>query len=187
MVAHSTVTLKSPAQESLVRTVVDVTADMPANELQSQHVLGVLLERLADKLLPTSDPLAMARLRGHVAMRELLNADGGALAASQVADLLGISRQAVDKRRKAGQLFAVALPRRGLLYPAWQFAETGTTLAGLVEVLAALRGHDGWAQARFFVTSSDRLEGKRPLDQLREGALETVLVAARAFGVHGAA
>jgi hypothetical protein len=187
MAANPTVTLKSLAQEPLVRTVVDATADISAKELQSSNVLSVLLERLADKLLPTSGPLTVARLRGQVAMRELLNADGGALAASRVAELLGVSRQAVDKRRKAGQLLAVALPKRGLLYPAWQFTETGTTLAGLAEVLAALRRHDAWAQARFFVTGNDRLDGKRPLDGLREGALEPVLVAARAFGEHGAA
>jgi hypothetical protein len=183
----ATVTLKSSAQESLVRTVVDATADMPAKALQSPTMLAVLLERLADQLLPTSDPLALARLRGHVAMRELLNADGGALVASQVAELLGISRQAVDKRRKAGQLLAVSLPRRGLQYPAWQFTEMGATVEGLVEVLAILRAHDAWAQARFFVAGNDRLEGARPIDRLREGVLEPVLIAARLFGEHGAA
>jgi len=185
--AHPSVPLKSPAQEPLVRSVVDATADVPAEQLQSAKVLDLLIERLADKLLPTSDPLAKARLRGHLAMRELLNADGGALTASQMADVLGISRQAVDKRRKAGQLLAVALPRRGLLYPAWQITESGAPLGGLVEVLAELRGHDPWARARFFVTGNDRLGGNRPLDVLREGALEAVLEAARGFGEHGAA
>jgi hypothetical protein len=187
MVAHPTVALKSSAQEPLVRSVVEATADLPAEALRSPRALGVLIERLAERFLPTSDPLALARLRGHLAMRELLNADGGALSASQVAELLGISRQAVDKRRKAGQLLAVALPKRGLLYPAWQFTEAGTPLAGLVEVLGVLRAHDAWAQARFFVTGSDRLDGGRPLDRLREGALDPVLAAARAFGEHGAA
>lgn len=169
-----------------MRSVVDATADVPAEQLRSAKVLDLLIERLADELLPTSDPLAKARLRGHVAMRELLSADGGALTASQMADLLGISRQAVDKRRKAGQLLAVELPKRGLLYPAWQLTEAGAPLAGLVDVLAQLREHDPWAQARFFVTGSDRLDGQRPLDVLREGALEPVLEAARAFGEHGA-
>jgi hypothetical protein len=48
-----------------------------------------------------------------------------------------------------------------------------------------VRGAPG--AARFFVTSNDRLGGQRPLDVLRQGALEPVLEAARRFGEHGAA
>jgi hypothetical protein len=181
----ATVTLKSAAQEPLVRSVIEATAGMAAEELLSPRVLRVLVERLADRFLPASDPLARARLRGELAMRELLTGDGGALPASEVANVLGISRQAVDKRRKAGQLLAVTLPRRGLQYPAWQFGERGGTPAGLVEVLGALRMHDPWSQARFFVSGNDRLGGDRPLDRLRAGqALEPVLQAARAYGEH---
>jgi hypothetical protein len=187
MAAQPSITLKSLAQAPLVRTVVDATADIPEEQLRTPKVLAMLLDRLADELLPTSDPLAIARLRGRVAMREVLSQEGGALTASQVAEVLGISRQAVDKRRKGGQLLALTLPRRGLLYPAWQFGETGATLPGFVEVLEALGDHDEWAQARFFLNGSDRLGGKRPLDCLREGDLDPVLQAARAFGEHGAA
>jgi hypothetical protein len=185
MAAH--VTLKSDAQGDLVRAVVDATADLPAKELKSPDWLAVLLERLADKVLPTSGPLLKARLRGVVARRELLSADGGALTASEVAKMLDISRQAVDKRRKAGLLLAVELPKRGLLYPAWQFSETGATLWGLDQVMAALHEHDSWAQARFFVTSNDRLNEKRPLDVLRAGEVAPVLAVAISFGEHGAA
>jgi hypothetical protein len=180
------VTLKSLAQGSLVRAVVDATARLPAKQLQSPGRLRILLELLADKELPTSDPLAKARLRGALAMRELLSADGGAYSASDVAALLAISRQAVDKRRKAGQLLAVALPKRGLLYPAWQFGDSGV-VSGFVETLAHLADHDPWAQARFFVTGNHRCKGKRPIDLLRAGTIDAVVAAARVFGEHGAA
>jgi hypothetical protein len=186
MAAH--VTLRSPAQAALVRAVVDVTSDIPASSLRRPNgvVLQALVERLADRLLVGGDPLAKARLRGALAQRELLSADGGALGGVEVATFLGVSRQAVDKRRKAGQLFAVELPRRGYLYPAWQLTGTGV-LPGLEEVLAALHDHDPWAQARFFVTGNTRLGGKRPLDRLRRGEVEAVLRAARMFDEHGAA
>jgi hypothetical protein len=187
MAAKPSITLKSPAQAPLVRTVVDATADIPEEQLRTPKVLSMLIDRLADELLPTSDPLAIARLRGKGAMREVLGQEGGALTASQAAEVLGISRQAVDKRRKGGQLLALTLPRRGLLYPAWQFNETGATLHGFVEVLEALGDDDEWAQARFFLNGNDRLGGRRPLDALREGDLDAVLEAARAFGEHGAA
>jgi hypothetical protein len=186
MAAH--VTLRSPAQGALVRAVVDVTSDIPASSLRRPNgvVLQALVERLADRLLIVGDPLAKARLRGALAQRELLAADGGALSGAELATLLGVSRQAIDKRRKAGQLLAVELPRRGYLYPAWQVTEAGV-LPGVVEVLAALRAHDAWAQARFFVTGNLRLGGKRPLDRLRRGDVEAVLRVARTFGEHGAA
>jgi hypothetical protein len=170
----------------LIQRVAQATSDVPDAELRGAKVLRVLLERLADEVLPTDDPLARARLRGVIAMRELLSGDGGALTGSEVAELLGISRQAVDKRRKTGQLLAVELQRRGLLYPAWQFVEAGM-LPGFIDILAALRAHDPWAQARFFVTRNDRLRGRRPLDVLRKGEIEPVVRAAEGFGEHGAA
>ena len=183
------VALKSAAQGDLVQAVVDATADLPAEDLRLKNprVLRILLERLADEVLPTSDPLALARFRGIIALRELLHAEGGTLPVGGVAELLGISRQAVDKRRKARQLLAVEVPRRGLRYPAWQFADTGTALPGLPEVLRALHGHDPLAQARFFLAGNDRLDGERPLDRLRAGEVDPVVDAAHAFGEHGAA
>jgi hypothetical protein len=45
--------LKSPAQAALVRTVVDGTADIPEEQLRTPKVPAMLLDRLADELLPT--------------------------------------------------------------------------------------------------------------------------------------
>ncbi len=180
------VAVKSKAQGQLLRRVATATAGLSEAELRGAKGLRIIVERLADSQFPVSDPLAMARLRGVIAARELLSADGGTFTVNQVKDLLGISRQAVDKRRKADQLVAVELPRRGLRYPAWQFAGSGT-LPGLIEALRILHSHDSWARVRFFVTRSDRLAGRRPLDLLRKGEIEPVLRAAEMFGEHGAA
>jgi hypothetical protein len=185
----SSVPLKSPAQWELVRAVVDATADLPARELHltGPNVLHVL-ERLAERMLP-HDPLAKASFRGVLAMREMLTAEGGTLSAQQVADLRGVTRQAIDKRRRAAQLLAVEVPKRGYLYFAWQLTDTGEDLPGLAEVLEALGEHDPWAQARFFLSGNARLKGKRPLDLLRagKGELDRVLLAASSFAQHGAA
>jgi hypothetical protein len=186
MANHGSVLLKSAAQARLVRAVVDVTSNVPGSDLRGARGLRMLVERLGDRLLPVSGPLAKAHLRGLVAMREILNSDGGSLTATEAAEHLGITRQAVDKRRKAGQLLALELPKRGMHYPAWQFADEGV-LPGLVETLAALREHDSWAQARFFVSGNLRLGGRRPVDLLRRGKIEPVLGAAQTFGLHGAA
>src|SRR5262249_11043365 len=88
-----------------------------------------------------SDPLANARLRGIHARRELLQAEGGVIPASEVAGILRISRQAVDKRRQAGTLLAIGVGGHGFHYPAWQFDQSGV-LDGLERVLKALARHD---------------------------------------------
>lgn len=186
MAERVSLAVKSKAQGQFLQRVAAATADVSAAELHGAKVLSILLERLADTELPVTVPLARARLRGILAMRQILHAEGGTFTVNQVKDLLGISRQAVDKRRKADQLLAVELPRRGLLYPVWQFAESGT-LPGLIETLGVLRPHDSWARLRFFVTRNDRLAGRRPLDLLRKGDIERVLRAAEMFGEHGAA
>jgi len=127
-----------------------------------------------------------ARARGIEARQQLINAEGGSWSAELVAKHLGLTRQAVDKRRKANKLIGLDLGRHGYLYPSWQFTKSGT-LSGLEEVLGALRRHDPWAQVIFMLSPNDRLDGTPPLRALREGRVDDVKIAASLFGEHGAA
>ena len=131
-------------------------------------------------------PLALARLRGQQARLSLLSSEGGTLSATQVAEQLQITRQAVNKRRQAGQLLALPAGRRGFAYPAWQLAG-GEVLPGLAAILEQLADHDPWMQARFFLMANKRLGDVRPLDELRKGNVEAVIAAAAVYGEHGAA
>jgi hypothetical protein len=131
------------------------------------------------------DPLAMARLRGIEAKRRILTEDGGMLTAEKVGEILTISRQAVDKRRKAGRLIGISLGRRGFGYPTWQFSERGT-LPHLDKVLDALKQHDAWTKLVFFTSENAAIDGKKPLDVFRGGGVEKVLAAARTYGEQGA-
>jgi hypothetical protein len=133
-----------------------------------------------------SDPLANARLRGIHARRQLLQAEGGTIQASEAAAILGISRQAVDKRRQAGTLLAISVGGHGYHYPAWQFDQSGV-IGGLESVLKALARHDEWMKLAFFVNANVRLNGESPLQRLRLGDIESVVDAASAYGEHGAA
>lgn len=133
-----------------------------------------------------TDPLAAARLRGVTLKRDLLTAEGGTLTGEQAAAHLHLTRQAVDKRRRKGQLLAFSLGRRGYAYPAWQFHE-GRVLAGLEQVLAALGEYSSWTQAMFLTTGDIRLGGRTPLECLRDGHVDAVVVAATAYGKQGAA
>jgi hypothetical protein len=132
------------------------------------------------------DPLLPARIRGIEAKQKLLEIEGGSFGVEQVAKILSISRQAVDKRRRLGRLIAVSRGRRGYVYPAWQFGGSGL-VPGLERILQILHAHDAWMQIAFMLNANTRLKGRRPLDELRSGKVESVLEAARAYGEQGAA
>lgn len=178
----------------IVRAVTELTGRLPAKELRdlaaSRSDFAALFRALqvpdVRKTLLDEDRLAPARLRGFATQERLLEAEGGCLPVTLAARHLRISRQAVDKRLKAGKLLALKAGRRGYLYPAWQFAQGGV-IPGLEVVLAELKGRSGWAQMGFFLNGNYRLGGRTPLDELRKGKVELVLRAARAFGEHGAA
>jgi hypothetical protein len=99
---------------------------------------------------------------------------------------LGLTRQAVERRRRANKLIGLADGRHGYRYPMWQFSRGGT-IRGLEDVLAVLSPHDPWSRVIFMLSPSDRLDGAIPLDALREGQIEEVRIAAALFGEHGAA
>lgn len=132
-----------------------------------------------------SDPLALARLRGIEVKRRVFTENGGLLSAEKVADALTISRQAVEKRRKAGKLIGVSLGRRGFGYPVWQFNEAGV-LPGLEKVLTTMEGSDGWTKTAFLTSPNSALNGRKPLDRLQDGKLDEVIRAARSYGEQGA-
>jgi hypothetical protein len=164
-----------------------------------EHVLGdaagapsdyaVLVRALgapeAVAVLRRDDPLAPARVRGLHAKEQLLEAEGGTLTVDAVARLLGITRQAVDKRRRAGRLLALSMGRRGYAYPAWQFGPEGV-LPGLEEVMAEFQVCGAWTKAGFFLGGNLYLDGESPLAELRRGNVAAVRRAASMYGEHGA-
>jgi len=131
--------------------------------------------------LRQKDPLAPARYRGLLARERLLAAEGGTLSAGEMADALGITRQAVDKRRKKRTLIGLTVGKRGYAYPAWQLGPDGV-LNGLKDVLNAMNEYDAWTQANFMLSKNKWLEGETPLNDLRRGHLDRVLTAARTYG-----
>ena len=148
-------------------------------------LLTLLQQPEALQALPSMDPLASSRLRGLMAKKQLLVAEGGCMSSTEVAEILGISRQGVDKRRNNSKL--IGLPKgRTYVYPAWQFGE-GETLSGLEEVLNYLNVRDPWMQTAWMLNGNSRLEGKSPLEVLRAGNREAAINAAEIYGEQGAA
>lgn len=157
----------------------NVTTKPHASSLE-QTIAALTSPELLAELAPI-DPLASARLRGMKVKQELLYSDGQPLRSEEVAQLLGISRQAVDKRRSKGKILAVSLGKRGYFYPLWQF-RAGEVLAGFDRVLAALSKFDGWTQLMFMKTGDLRLEDRTPLEVLMAGDIDAVVNAAACYG-----
>ncbi|HEU0051617.1 MAG TPA: hypothetical protein VFQ39_00525, partial [Longimicrobium sp.] len=86
--------------------------------------------------LSSVDPLAESIARGAAAKEELLREAGGAWSSAEVGKLLGITRQAVDKRRRNGRLLAVRNAHGDHVYPIRQFAD-GAVVPGLDRFLSA--------------------------------------------------
>jgi hypothetical protein len=148
-------------------------------------LLSALQEPATVAVLAEDDPLAAARLRGLATREYILSAEGGAMKVGDVAALLGLTRQGVDRRRRAGKLLALSTGRHGYVYPAWQFTDEGV-LPGLEATLQALQVQSPWMLASFFLSANLRLDGASPLAELRRGHREEVVLAAAAYGEHGA-
>jgi len=176
---HALTRLAPVLDETSLAEVAATTSDYAAlvRALQVPAALGVLMRE---------DPLAAARLRGLRDRERLLAAEGGTLSGREIAAALGITRQAVDKRRRRGRLLGLALGRRGYRYPGWQLGPAGIQ-PGLDAVLGDLEHHDPWMQLRFMLNPNARLDGETPLAALRRGDVDRVRRAARTYGEQGAA
>ena len=151
--------------------------------LQDTDMLLQLVGAVAEEE-PLTDKWALLRARGRQALNQLLESSGGSLAPGQVAELLGISPDAVRKRRSKGQLLGL---RRGAQthYPAFQFDERGV-LPDLPDILALLDTDSDAAKLRFFLLPDDDLDGT-PANALRERRnLALVRRKAKQFGQQGA-
>jgi nucleoid DNA-binding protein len=128
---------------------------------------------------------ALALLRGKEICESDLRASGGSFTLANVERLLRISRQAIDKKVREDALLAVPGPHRRRRYPAVQFIGD-EILPGLEVVLKNLPSANGWFRLNFLIRPDDRLGGRRPIDLLKEGKIDSVVVAAKAIGVQGA-
>jgi hypothetical protein len=176
----------SLTQRAMERVSPGTLVEAAAASTDQEAMLRIL--EAPEMAAPASDAatIAAARAAGIEARDQLLNAQGGSWSVERVAKYLVLTRQAVDKRRKANKLIGLAVGRHGYLYPAWQFSRSGT-VPGLEDVLRALSRHDPWSQVIFMLSPNDRLDGVTPLEALKKGQAEAVTIAATLFGEHGAA
>jgi hypothetical protein len=153
--------------------------DALAQALEAPTDFGAIAAALGGTAMPEAardlDPLADAVARGAGERERLVAAAGGLLSATEAGRVLGgISRQAVDKRRRGNQVLAVRLGG-DWRYPAAQFGPDGQVPALLPSVLqdAAGLGMSGWAILDFLLAPDTALRGSSPLDVLRRNGPDT--------------
>ena len=112
--------------------------------------------------------------------RQLLK---GALTSSQVAQLLGTSRQTPHDRVKAQTLLGIS-DNGALRFPSWQFDPEGPdgVIEGLPDALKTLQVSD-LAKLSWLVRSNPFLEGLTPLQALKQGQKERVVQEALGVGI----
>lgn len=105
------------------------------------------------------------------------------LTAPEIAKLLGVSRQTPHDRVESGTLLAV-LDKGALRFPPWQLDPNGPdgVVERFPEVNRALDGLSALARINWFVRQNPYLEGRRPIDALRQGDATRVLDVALSAG-----
>lgn len=154
---------------------------------QPTEVISKILQyQLEQSLIKNKLESAASVLKGLQDRMELLKSDGGVISSSQVASLLGLSRQAIDNRRKKNKLLAVYLNgRNDYFYPVWQFGESGIK-KNFEKILANLEHLDPWMQLVFWLSKNNYLQGERPLDALKDDEkMDLIIRAAKMTGEQG--
>ncbi|MGV2831556.1 hypothetical protein [Myxosarcina sp. GI1(2024)] len=126
--------------------------------------------------------LQLGNLERYYQRRRELLADS--ITSSKVAELLGCeNRSTVRDRRLANKILGIK--DKGVYkYPLWQFDPEGDdgVIDGLTEVLAALDVSD-FTKLNWFCKPHLAMNGKTPVEMLKQGEIEAVVVEARAVGV----
>ena len=164
-----------------------LSAVIEAAELGSKdalHIFRVLGERLPVDEDDRDTAFERVRLRSIGVEEDLRQSEGGGLSDAEFAKRLGVkSRETVRNYREKGLIFAWEKDSRNWRYPAWQVHE-GRLLPGLAEVLGILnrQKRSPFALANYFLSESEPLDDRRPLDLLRENRVEEVKAHAERYG-----
>jgi len=166
--------------EALGRIAATAPLENLAEALAATTDVGTLARALGDNdvvgaAVMSLEPLAPLIARNAEHRYELLEAAGGTLNAPEVAQLLNLSRQAVDKRRRSNGLLAL---RQGgdWHYPRCQFDEARhDVVTDLPRFLKASKIDSPWVVLDLLLAPDDTLGGRTPLAVLRgEGWTEAL-------------
>ncbi len=114
-----------------------------------------------------------------------MSKEGGTLSNSEACQQLNCKPQDLAQMRENGHLIGIEVDDH-YVYPTWQFVD-GKILPGLDKLFSELKRDGIWTIMIFMLTGDLRLDGKTPLEMLRQGEIEQVIWAASCYGEHSAA
>jgi hypothetical protein len=165
------------ATSALERISANVPAKDLADALSAPTDAGSLAQLLSRSdmvgaAINDLDPLVPALARNVEHRQNLVERAGGTVSAEDAGRMLGISRQAVDKRRRAGTLLAV---REGSdwRYPLCQF-DQGEVIGGISDVVRGFAAAGPWIALDFLLAADTVLGGRTALQALSDGDREAV-------------
>ncbi len=169
-----------PHEQALVVNMLKQLHSFSDTQVSSEE--DVLVEALAGRRFSHEErvKLEMDTLFQYFQWRRKLLKD--ALTSSQVAQLLGTSRQTPHDRVKARTLLSIS--DNGVLrFPSWQFDPEGPggVIEGLPDVLKTLQVSD-LAKLSWIVRPNPFLDGLTPLQALKQGQKERVVQEAMGVG-----
>lgn len=184
--------LRRRITETLLRAVDTLPDDVVADALAAASPLesaALVLGSAASPDLGRATSWTRALLRGARLKEQVVRAAGGLLRTGEVADLLGISPQAVQQRRARRTLLALPTPQGNWGYPALQFNGDGVR-AGVQAVIAVNPEIDPWERLSILTEMADGTDGEPGtlLEQLDDpDATRQACRLIESFGVHEAA
>lgn len=190
MVRHASTPVTAPEEPNSIRTAFlrratsaleRISANVPAKDLADAlsaptdaGSLAQLLSRsdMVGAAINDLDPLVPALARNVEHRQDLIARAGGTMSAEDAGRMLGISRQAVDKRRRAGTLLAV---REGSdwRYPLCQL-DQGEVISGISDVVRGFAAAGPWIALDFLLAPDTALGRRTALQALRDGDREAV-------------
>lgn len=164
----------------MVAVVEGVTRALAPESTQMSTVVAALVGEQRFSSEERMEAAVDVLRRSFERRRELLD---GTLSTSQVAALLGTSRQTPHDRVESGSLLA-AMDRGALRFPPWQFDPDGEdgVVPGLPAVIRAL-DVSPMAKISWLTRANPMLDGATPLTRLKAGDMEDVLPLALGVGL----
>jgi hypothetical protein len=166
--------------EALERIASTASIESLSDALAAPTDVGTLARALGDNdviggAIVSLEPLAPLIARNAEHRLELLELAGGTSNATEVALLLNVSRQAVDKRRRSNAL--LGLRQRGdWQYPRCQFNEAQhDVVPDLPRFLREAKIANPWVILDLLLAPDDALDGRTPLEILRTGGWNDAL------------
>jgi len=143
--------------------------------IQTYQSLHSKLQELKDLISGTKPQAFDPHEAGRRLVEELQAAEGGAWTGQELQARFNLTSAVLHRRRKEHRIVYWRDARHEFHYPVWQFTPTGALLPGIQEVLALFKSLDEWRVMRYFLGRRAQLSGQRPIDLLRQDAVEKVL------------